>query len=134
MANKIGHITIFVKNYEEAVKFYVESMGFELKTDIPFGNGFRWVTVAPPRSNGSDIVFVVADTEEKARRIGNQAADHVFLTIETDDCVRDYNIMKSKGVKFYGEPKKELYGTEVVFEDLYGNLFDLIQVDYNMGK
>jgi hypothetical protein len=73
------------------------------------------------------LTFVLADTEDKERALGEQAGDHVFMTLQTDDCKRDYEEMKAKGVKFYGEPKKQTWGIEVVFEDLYGNLYDLVQ-------
>jgi catechol 2,3-dioxygenase-like lactoylglutathione lyase family enzyme len=125
--NKVGHVTVLVKNYNEAIKFYTESLGFKLLSDNAFGNGYRWVTVAPQKDNQTAIVFVEADTQEKLARLGSQAANHVFLTIITDDCLRDYEDMQAKGVKFYGEPTDAPWGIEVVFEDLYGNRFDLIQ-------
>ena len=87
----------------------------------------RWVTVSPKDQPDLELTFVLADTEEKLKALGKQAGDHVFMTLQTDDCERDYRIMKAKGVKFYGEPTKQMWGTEVVFEDLYGNLYDLIQ-------
>jgi predicted enzyme related to lactoylglutathione lyase len=124
---KIGYITILVKNYDEAIQFYKEKIGFELLTDNSFGNGMRWVTLAPSGSNETSIVLVEADTSEKTERLGSQAAQHVFLVINTDDCRRDYEEMKSRGVHFLGEPKDVPWGVEVVFEDLYGNRFDLVQ-------
>ncbi|RFU60425.1 VOC family protein [Peribacillus glennii] len=127
MAKKIGHITILVRDYDEAIKYYTENLGFALLSDNNFGNGMRWVSVAPSKDSATAIVFVQADTDEKAERVGSQAADHVFLVIETNDCRRDYQNMKSKGVQFYGEPKEVPWGIEVVFEDLYGNRFDLLQ-------
>lgn len=127
MVKKIGHITILVRDYDEAIEYYTEKLGFALLSDNNFGNGMRWVTVAPSKDSEAAIVFVPADTVEKAERVGSQAADHVFLVIETDDCLGDYKKMKSKGVKFYGEPKEVPWGIEVVFEDLYGNRFDLLQ-------
>ena len=127
MIQKIGHITILVKDYDEAIKFYTQSLGFDLKTDIPFGNKNRWVTVAPPKQKEIASVFVFADAEELLNRVGSQVANHVLLVIESDDCMNDYKNMLSKGVKFYGEPKEQPWVTEVVFEDLYGNRFDLLQ-------
>jgi catechol 2,3-dioxygenase-like lactoylglutathione lyase family enzyme len=127
MSKKIGYITILVKNYDEAIKFYTEKLGFELLADNAFGNGMRWVAVAPSSINETSIVFVEADSIEKLERLGSQVANHVFLVIHTDDCHRDYELMKSKGVHFFGEPKSVPWGIDVVFEDLYGNRFDLVQ-------
>ncbi|MCM3411653.1 VOC family protein [Metabacillus litoralis] len=128
MSRKIGHITILVSDYDEAIDYYVNKLGFVLLTDNSFGEGMRWVTVAPSRECGTPIVFVEADNDEKKARVGSQAAEHVFLVIETNDCLREYHIMKEKGVRFLGEPQEMPWGTEVVFEDLYGNRFDLLQV------
>lgn len=125
---KFGHLTILVRDYDEALEFYTGKLGFVKKSDQAFGKGLRWLTVAPSDESGIEIVFVEADTAEKKERVGSQAADHVFLTLETDDCYRDYKQMKEKGVHFQGEPVEQFYGTEVVFRDLYGNWFDLIQV------
>ena len=127
MIEKIGHITILVKDQDDALKFYTEKLGFKKCQDTTFGEGMRWVTVAPKRQPDLEITFVKADSREKLKSLGKQAGDHVFLTLETDNCHRDYETMKAKGVKFIGEPTKQPYGTEVVFEDLYANLFDLIQ-------
>jgi len=127
MIKRIGHITILVKNQDEAAEFYVEKLGFTKREDTFFGEGMRWVTVSPKRQMNLELTFVKADSEKKLRTVGKQAGDHVFLTIETNDCLKDYEDMKAKGVKFYGKPEERSYGTEVVFEDLYGNLFDLIQ-------
>ncbi len=125
---KLGHLTILVKDYNEALEFYVGKLGFIKKSDNSFGDDMRWITVAPPDQESFEIVFVKADTEEKLKIVGKQGADHVFLTLQTDDCWRDYKEMKEKGVHFTGEPIDQFYGTEVMFKDLYGNLFDLIQV------
>lgn len=127
MHRKIGHISILVNNYDEAIDFYTNKAGFVLLTDQAFGNGMRWVTAAPSRDAETAIVFAEADTPEKAARVGTQAADHVFLVVQTDDCYRDYEKMRSKGVTFLGEPSEVPWGVEVVFEDLYGNRLDLVQ-------
>ena len=124
---KIDHITIPVKDQDEAAKFYVEKLGFKKQEDTVFWGDMRWVTVSPLDQPDLELTFVKADTEDKLKAVGKQARDHVFLTLETDDCRRDYDAMKTKGVKFYGGPIEQPYGIEVVFEDLYGNLFDLIQ-------
>jgi catechol 2,3-dioxygenase-like lactoylglutathione lyase family enzyme len=127
MIKKIGHITILVKNQDEAARFYTEKLGFIKREDRFFGEGIRWVTVSPKRQRSLELTFVNADSKEKLRALGKQAGDHVLLTLETGDCIKDYKAMKARGVKFYGKPEERPYGTEVVFEDLYGNLFDLIQ-------
>lgn len=124
---KIGHVTILVKDYDEAIDFYTKKAGFELLQDNAFGDRMRWVTVAPSNDSETAIVFVEADTAEKLERVGTQAANHVFLVVQTDDCYRDYEKMKSNGVNFFGEPKEVPWGIEVVFEDLYGNRMDLLQ-------
>jgi len=129
MKKKLGHVTILVKNYDEALDFYTKKAGFVLLTDNAFGGGMRWVTVSPSNDSETAIVLVEADTVEKAARVGNQAANHVFLVVQTDDCYRDYETMKSNGVKFLGEPKEVPWGIEVVFEDLYGNRLDLLQIN-----
>lgn len=127
MLRKIGHITVFVRDDEEAIHFYTEKLGFELLSDSPFGDGFRWVTVAPGKQDGSAIVFVKADTEKKRQAIGKQAIDHVFLVVETDNIEEAYLSMKAKGVEFLGAPQEVPWGKEVMFKDLYGNLFDLVE-------
>jgi len=127
MIKKIGHITILVKDQDEALRFYTEKLGFKKRQDIMFGVGIRWVTVSAVDQPDLEITFVKTVTEEKLKALGKQAGDHVLLTIETDNCEKDYAAMKSKGVRFHGTPERQPYGTEVVFEDLYGNLFDLIQ-------
>ena len=127
MIKKIGHITILVKDQDDALKFYTEKLGFKKCQDTLFGEDMRWVTVAPKNQPDLEITFVKADSREKLKSLGKQAGDHVFLTLETDNCRRDYESMKAKGVKFMGKPQRQPYGTEVVFEDLYGNLLDLIQ-------
>ena len=124
---KIGHVTILVKDFDEAIKFYVEKLGFQKRQDTVFWENMRWVTVSPKDQTDFELTFVLADTEEKLKALGKQAGDHVFMTLQTNDCKWDYEAMKAKGVKFHGEPTEQAWGIEVVFEDLYGNLFDLVQ-------
>jgi len=124
---KIGHIALIVKDQDEAAKFYVEKLGFKKRQDTVFWDNMRWVTVSPKDQPDLELTFVKADSEDKVKALGKQAGDHVFLTLETDDCRRDYKAMKAKGVKFYGKPTEQARGIDVVFEDLYGNLFDLVQ-------
>jgi len=124
---RIGHVTLLVQDFDEALEFYVEKMGFVKRQDTKFWGDMRWVTVSPSDQPDFELTFVLADTDEKRKALGKQAGDHVFMTVETDDCKRDYEAMKAKGLKFYDEPTEQAWGTEVVFEDLYGNLFDLVQ-------
>jgi len=124
---KIGHVTLLVKDFDEALSFYVKKLGFLKRQDTKFWGDNRWVTVSPREQPDLELTFVLADTEEKQQALGKQAGDHVFMTLDTDDCKRDYEAMKAKGVKFFGEPTEQAWGVEVVFEDLYGNLFDLVQ-------
>jgi catechol 2,3-dioxygenase-like lactoylglutathione lyase family enzyme len=124
--NKIGHLSILVASIDDAKDFYVNKLGFKVTADNTFGT-LRWLSVSAPDQKDFEIVFVPADTKQKKERVGSQAGEHIFLTLQTDDCKRDYELFKSRGVIFFGEPKKQLWGTEVIFEDLYGNRFDLIQ-------
>jgi len=124
---RIGHVTLLVEDFDEAIGFYVEKLGFQKRQDTKFWGDMRWVTVSPKDQPDLELTFVLADTEEKLKALGKQAGDHVLMTLETDNCKRDYEAMKAKGVKFYGEPTEQAWGIEVVFEDLYGNLYDLVQ-------
>jgi catechol 2,3-dioxygenase-like lactoylglutathione lyase family enzyme len=127
VVKKIGHVTILVKDQDEAARFYIEKLGFIKRQDTFFGPGMRWVTVSPRDQKDLELTFVKAENEEYLKTVGRQAAGHVLLTLETDNCQRDYQNMRSKGVKFHGEPTHQIYGVEVVLEDVYGNLLDLIE-------
>ncbi len=129
MIQKIGVITLLVNDLDEAIAFYTEKLSFELRNDVSFGNGQRWVTVSPRHQKEVEITLVLADTDDKKERVGSQAANHVFLVVQSDDVHRDFEELRSKGVRFLGEPRKMPWGTEVVFEDLYGNRFDLLQAN-----
>jgi len=123
----IGHIALMVRDYNEAVEFYVGKLGFELTEDTDLGDGKRWVCVRPVGSCGTGLVLSKAVTPEQLARVGNQTGGKVFLFIETDDFQRDYERLKDCGVRFQEAPRHEPYGTVAVFEDLYGNKIDLIQ-------
>ena len=125
--NKIGHITLLVRDQDEALKFYTEKLGFQKRQDLVIAENVRWVTVSPKGQTDLELTFVVASSEPKRKAVGKQAGDHVFLTLETDDCRQEYKALKAKGVKFYGKPEVQAWGIDVVLEDLYGNLFDLVQ-------
>lgn len=128
MSQSIATVTLVVRDYDEAIAFYVGTLGFTLVEDtyIP-AQDKRWVTVAPPGSTGPLLLLARAVGEEQLSRIGNQTGGRVFLFLYTDDFWRDYEAYRSKGVVFVREPKEESYGTVAVFADLYGSLWDLLQ-------
>lgn len=127
MKQRISLITLVVREYEEAIRFYTKKLGFTLLEDTPLENGKRWVRVCPPGSEYTAILLAKAVTPDQEKAIGNQSGGRVFLFLETDDFNRDYNQFKANGVEFVREPKTESYGTVAVFKDLYGNLWDLIE-------
>lgn len=129
MRQSIVHIALLVRDYDEAIAFYTEKLAFELLEDTfqPEQNK-RWVVVAPPGSQGTTLLLAKASTLEQERFIGNQTGGRVFLFLNTDDFWRDYRTMRAKGITFVREPKERDYGTVAVFEDLYGNLWDLLEL------
>jgi catechol 2,3-dioxygenase-like lactoylglutathione lyase family enzyme len=130
MKQEIVHIALVVKDYDEAIKFYVDKLHFELIEDTyQPEQDKRWVVVAPPNSKGTTILLARASKLEQEKYIGNQTGGRVFLFLNTDDFWRDYKEMKSAGINFIREPKSESYGIVAVFEDLYGNLWDLLQLN-----
>ena len=126
MSARISQAALVVRDYDEAIRFYSESLGFTVLEDSALGNGKRWVRVAPPGGVGAALLLARAATPEQERAIGNQAGGRVFLFLETSDFERDYMRMRAKGVRFTEEPRHEEYGTVAVFLDLYGNKWDLI--------
>lgn len=130
MKQNIVHIALVVKDYDEALDFYVNKLKFELIEDtcLPEEDK-RWVVVAPPNSTGVSLLLARASKPEQLDFIGNQAGGRVFLFLNTDDFWRDYERMTSLGINFVREPKEQGYGTVAVFEDLYGNLWDLLQLN-----
>jgi catechol 2,3-dioxygenase-like lactoylglutathione lyase family enzyme len=130
MKQSIVHIALVVKDYDEALEFYVKKLNFELIEDTyqPEQNK-RWVVVAPPGGSGTTLLLARASKPEQEPYIGNQTGGRVFLFLNTDDFWRDYNSIKEKGIKIVREPKKAEYGMVAVFEDLYGNLWDLLQLN-----
>lgn len=128
----LGYISLLVRDYDEAINFFTQSLGFDLVEDTPSkdrqGRDKRWVLIAPCGSRGTQILLAKASNEEEASRIGNQTGGRVFLFLNTDDFWRDYEAMKARGVRFVREPKEEEYGTVAVFEDLYKNKWDLLQL------
>jgi catechol 2,3-dioxygenase-like lactoylglutathione lyase family enzyme len=128
MQQAIGQVALVVREYDEALDFYVGMLGFTLveDTSIPEQDK-RWVVVAPPGASEARPLLARAMSEEQASRIGDQTGGRVFLFLYTDDFWRDFHAYKAKGVVFVREPKAESYGTVAVFQDLYGNLWDLLQ-------
>ena len=125
----VGYITLVVRDYDEAIRFYVDKLGFRLIEDTFMeAQQKRWVLVAPPGSEGTRLLLARAVGEEQSSRIGNQTGGRVFLFLHTDDFWRDYRRYTSAGVVFVRPPSEESYGTVAVFEDLYGNRWDLLQV------
>ena len=130
MKQSIVLVALVVRDYDEAIDFYVDTLGFSLVEDtyIP-EQGKRWVVVSPPGAAESRLLLARAVGAEQSTRIGNQTGARVFLFLNTDDFWRDYQAYKSKGVEFVREPKEESYGMVAVFQDLYGNLWDLLQLN-----
>lgn len=130
MKQSIVHIALVVKEYDEAIDFYTNKLNFDLIEDTyQPEQDKRWVVIAPPNSTGTTILLARASNPEQEEFIGNQAGGRVFLFLNTDDFWRDYNDMTSKGIEFVREPKKADYGTVAVFKDLYGNQWDLLELN-----
>ena len=132
MKQSIVHIALIVNDYDEAIAFYTKKLHFTLIEDTyQPEQDKRWVVVSPPGSVGTTLLLARASKPEQEPFVGNQAGGRVFLFLNTDDFWRDYNEMVSKGIKFIRPPKEEVYGLVAVFEDLYGNLWDLLQLTPN---
>ena len=130
MKQSIAHVALIVEDYDKAIDFYTNKLHFTLIEDTyQPEQDKRWVVVAPPNSNGTTLLLARASKPEQEAFIGNQSGGRVFLFLSTDDFRRDYNDMVERGINFIREPKKADYGTVAVFEDLYGNLWDLVQFD-----
>jgi catechol 2,3-dioxygenase-like lactoylglutathione lyase family enzyme len=128
MRQSIAHVAVVVRDYDEAIAWFTEILGFGvIANEYQPAQDKRWVLVAPPGSGGTSLLLARASTAEQEAFVGNQAGGRVFLFLETDDFDRDYRDLIGKGVKFVREPKQAPYGIVAVFEDLYGNLWDLVQ-------
>ncbi len=124
----LAHVAIVVRDYDEAIAFYCGKLGFELVEDTyQPEQDKRWVTVRPPGASETTLLLARASKPEQEKFIGDQAGGRVFLFLATDDFRRDYERMQGLGIKFVREPKEAEYGTVAVFEDLYGNLWDLVE-------
>jgi len=127
MPQHIGSVALLVRDYDQAIAWYCGVLGFRLVEDTPI-EGKRWVLVAPPGSRETHLLLARAATPEQEKFIGRQSGGRVFLFLHTDDFWRDYHALRVKDVRFVREPREQPYGTVAVFEDLYGNLWDLLQL------
>ena len=127
MTQHLAAVALVVRDYDEALDFYIGKLGFELIEDTRLSDSKRWVLVAPPGAEEMRLLLAKADSPEQKTRIGNQAGGRVFLFLHTDDFQRDYEAYRARGVRFLEAPRRETYGTVAVFADLYGNKWDLIQ-------
>lgn len=119
---------LLVRDYDEAIAFYVDKLGFELSEDTELPEeAKRWVVIGPPEASESRLLLARAVGEDQLSRVGNQTGGRVFMFLQTDDFWRDFHAFQSRGVIFVRGPREEAYGTVAVFSDLYGNLWDLIQ-------
>ena len=131
----IVHVAIVVRDYDEAIEFYTKTLDFTLVEDTyQPEQDKRWVVVAPPGSSGTSLLLARASTPEQTPFVGNQTGGRVFLFLNTDDFQRDYATLVARGVVFVREPKTESYGTVAVFKDLYGNLWDLLELKGNAPR
>lgn len=127
MSLSIATVSLVVADYDEAIAFYCERLGFALVADTDLGGGKRWVVVAPPGGSGAQLLVARADGEAQRAAIGNQGGGRVMFFLQTSDFARDHAAMTARGVRFLEAPRHEAYGSVAVFEDLYGNKWDLIQ-------
>ena len=128
MPQHIGYIALLIRDYDEAISYFIEKLGFTVAEDTDLGGGKRWVLVAPPGSVETRLLLAKAASADQSPRIGNQTGGRVFLFLHTDDFWRDYEAYRSRGVVFREEPREEQYGIVAVFEDLYGNRWDLMEL------
>jgi catechol 2,3-dioxygenase-like lactoylglutathione lyase family enzyme len=128
MPQTIGYIALVVRDYDEAIAWYTRMLGFTLVEDTPLTPEKRWVLVAPPGKQSPSLLLARATTPEQQSRIGNQTGGRVFLFLHSDNFQRDYENFKSRGVQFVRPPSEGSYGTVAVFEDLYGNKWDLLEL------
>ncbi len=127
MKQHLAYISLLVNDYDEAIQFYREKLHFKIIEDTILNEHKRWVVLSPPGSTGCSILLAKAAKLEQQKMIGNQTGGRVFLFLHTDDFYRDFENLKKEGIRIVRGPSKEYYGTVAVFEDLYGNLWDLIE-------
>lgn len=131
MKQYIAQFALVVKDYDQAIEFYTKKLNFELIEDTKLSEEKRWVLIKPKGAYETAILLAKAANYEQESRVGNQTGGRVFMFLYTDDFWRDYNQMQEKGIKFIRAPKEEVYGIVAVFEDLYGNLWDLLEPKNN---
>jgi lactoylglutathione lyase len=124
---ELAHVAVVVRDYDEAIDFYTRALGFHLVEDTRLSPDKRWVVVAPSAHGGASILLAKASNESQTSRVGNQTGGRVFLFLHTDDFARDHREMIARGVRFVETPRQEKYGVVAVFEDIYGNRWDLIE-------
>ena len=127
MPQALARVALLVREYDEAIRFFTHTLGWALLEDTPLSREKRWVVVAPAASSEMALLLARAATDEQRAAVGNQAGGRVFLFLHTDDFDRDYTASRERGVRFLEEPRAESYGKVAVFEDLYGNKWDLIE-------
>lgn len=127
MTQTIATVAILVADYDEAITFYCDRLGFNLVADTALGGGKRWVLVAPPGQNGAQLLLARADGPDQSAAVGNQGGGRVMFFLNSTSFARDHAAMLKNGVRFLEEPRHEAYGSVAVFEDLYGNKWDLIE-------
>jgi catechol 2,3-dioxygenase-like lactoylglutathione lyase family enzyme len=120
-------VTLVVADYDQAIAWYRDVLGFRLAIDDPLGGGKRWVVMRPDETDGAGLLLARADGDSQTAAIGNQTGGRVGFFLETDDFGRDHELYRSRGVEFIEEPRHEAYGTVAVFRDIFGNFWDLIQ-------
>ena len=132
MPQSLGYVALLVRDYDEAIAYFTQNLGFHVVEDSPStdrnGEPKRWVLIAPPGSLETKLLLAKASRPEEISRVGNQTGGRVFLFLHTDDFWRDYRSMAARGITFVRDPREEPYGTVAVFEDLYGNRWDLLQL------
>jgi catechol 2,3-dioxygenase-like lactoylglutathione lyase family enzyme len=129
MTQTIAALALVVRDYDEAIAYYTGVLGFDLLEDTPRGGGKRWVRVAPRGGHGTVLLLAQAVNAVQRAAVGNQSGGRVFLFLHTDDFARDHTAMLARGVHFVETPRHEPYGSVAVFEDLYGNRWDLLQLN-----
>jgi len=128
----IAHITLIVDDYDEAIEFYTKKLHFDLIEDTILSETKRWVLIAPKGSAECSLLLAKASSDEQKRRVGSQTGGRVFLFLSTDNLERDYQNLLDNEIKIIREPSSEVYGKVLVFEDLYGNLWDMIEANSNI--
>jgi catechol 2,3-dioxygenase-like lactoylglutathione lyase family enzyme len=127
MPQSVATVTLVVADYDPAIRFYRDQLGFTLHQDVPLGGGKRWVVVGPPGERGARLLLARADGDAQRAAVGSQTGGRVAFFLETDDFARDHTAFVARGVRFVEAPRREPYGTVAVFEDLHGNRWDLLQ-------